>query len=322
MDQHSRRHVIGSMGAIGLGAILPARAQQTRPVRLLVGFPPGTAPDTVARIVTQKMGENMQQPFVVENVAGAGGLIAAQQASKAAPDGTTLFMNTVSDMSIAPHIYNKLPYNPNDFALISHLVYTDFILAIPPSVPAQSLREYVTWAKSRKDTFMATFGPGSPAHFGTAMFAGAAGLKIEPVHYKTTADAMSGVLSGEVPGLFVTASLGVQYVKDGKLRALAVTSPTRMPQLPDVPSFAEVGMPQAVFSAWFGLAAPQGTPTPILERVSSEARKALQSPDVRQKLEAAGFRISGTNREEFAKIVQKEYAAWGTAARSTGFRAD
>lgn len=322
MNQLSRRHVLGGIGAISLGSVLQARAQQSRPIRLLVGFPPGTAPDTVARIVAQKMGENMQQPFVVENVAGAGGLIAAQQASKAAPDGTTLFMNTVSDMSIAPHIYNKLPYNPNDFALISHLVYTDFILAVPPSVPAQNLREYVTWAKGRKDTFMATFGPGSPAHFGTAMFAGAAGLKIEPVHYKTTADAMSGVLSGEVPGLFVTASLGVQYVKDGKLRALAVTSPTRMPQLPDVPSFAELGMSQAVFAAWFGLAAPPATPTPILERISSEARKALQSPEVKQKLEAAGFRINGTTREEFAKIAQKEYAAWGTAARSTGFRAD
>ena len=322
MTRLTRRTLIEGLGALSVGSILPAHAQQNRPIRLLVGFPPGTAPDTVARIVTHKMGENMQQPFVVENVAGAGGMIAATQAAKAAPDGNTLFMNTVSDMSIAPHIYSKLNYNPNDFALISHLVYTDFILAVPPSVPAQSLREYIAWAKTQKQMFMATFGPGSPAHFGTAMFANAAGLKIEPVHYKTTGDAMSGVLSGEVPGLFVTASLGVQYVKDGKLRALAVTSPTRMAQLPDVPSFGELGLPQAVFAAWFGLAAPPSTPSATLDRIAIEARKALQSPDVRQKLEASGFRISGTNREEFAQIAQKEFAAWGAAARSTGFRAD
>lgn len=322
MKRLTRRTLIEGFAAFSAGTILPAAAQQNRPIRLLVGFPPGTAPDTVARIVTHKMSENMGQQFVVENVAGAGGMIAAAQAAKAAPDGNTLFMNTVSDMSIAPHIYSKLNYSPKDFALISHLVYTDFILVVPPSVQAKSVAEYIAWAKKQTPMFMATFGPGSPAHFGIAMFANSTGLKVEPVHYKTTADAMTGVLSGAVPGLFVTASLGVQYVKDGKLRALAVTSPSRLAQLPDVPSFAELGFPQAVFAAWFGLAAPSATPTPVLERISVEARKALQNADVRQKLEAAGFRISGTGRDEFSVIAQKEYSSWGDAARSTGFRAD
>lgn len=136
------------------------------------------------------------------------------------------------------------------------------------------------------------------------------------------ADAMSGVLSGEVPGVFVTPSLGAQYVKDGRLRALAVTSPTRMAALSDVPTFGELGYPQAVFASWFGLAAPPITPTPILERFSAEARKSVQAPEVRQKLEAAGFRVTGTTREEFARIVQQEHAAWGKAARATGFKAD
>jgi len=322
MALFNRRTLIQGLGALSVSTALPARAQQARPIKFIVGFPPGTAPDTVARIVTQKMADNMQQPIVVENVSGAGGLIGAQQASKAPADGATLFMNTVSDMSIAPHIYSKLSYNPKDFALISHLVYTDFIMAVPSSVPVNTVAEYVAWAKTKKQVFMATFGPGSPAHFGIAMFANAAGIAIEPVHFRTTADAMSGVLSGEVPGLFITASLGVPYVKDGKLRALAVTSPTRMAQLPDVPSVVELGMPQAVFSAWFGIAAPKDTPVALLDRFSTETRKALLAPDVRQKLEAAGFRISGTNRAEFAQIVDKEYEAWGKAARSTGFKAD
>jgi tripartite-type tricarboxylate transporter receptor subunit TctC len=322
MPHLRRRDLIALSAALASAAATPAWAQSTRPIRLIVGFPPGTAPDTVARIVAQKLGENMQQPFVVENVAGAGGLIAAQQASTAAPDGFTLFMNTVSDMSIAPHIYSRLAFNPNDFGLISHLVYTDFILVIPPKIPAQNLQEYVAWARTQKQLFMATFGPGTPAHFGAAMFAGAFDLKLEPVHYKTTADAMSGVLSGDVPGVFVTASLGVQYVKEGKLRALAVTSPTRMAGLPDVPTFVELNTPQAMFAAWFGLAAPPKTPTATLERLSAEARKAMQAPDVRQKLTAAGFRVSGTGRDEFATIVQQESASWGKAARATGFRAD
>lgn len=318
-----RRDLIRLSTICAAGAALPSWGQQTgRPIRLIVGFPPGTAPDTVARILTNKLAENMQQPWVVDNVSGAGGLIAAQQASKAAPDGNTLFLNTVSDMSIAPHIYSRLSYNPNDFALISHVVYADMILVVPPKVPAQNLNEYVAWARKQDQLFMATFGPGTPAHFGTAIFGSAYDLKLEPVHYKTTADAMSGLLSGDVPGAFVTASLGVQYVKEGKLRALAVTSPTRLPNLPDVPTFVELGRSQATFAAWFGLAAPPNTPVAMLNNLSTEVRKALAAPEVRQKLEAAGFRISGTTREEFAKITQEESATWGKAARATGFRAD
>lgn len=307
----------------GLGLATSAAAQPAgKPIRLLVGFPAGTAPDIVGRIVAQKLGENLQQPVVVENAAGAGGLIAAQKASKAPADGSTLFLNTVSDMSIAPHMYNRLTYNPNDFGLISHLVYADMILTVPNKVPAQNLKDYVAWAKQQKQLFMATFGPGTPAHFGTAIFGNAFDLKPEPVHFRTTGDAITGVLSGEVPGLFVTSSLGTPYVKEGKLQALAVTSPTRMAALPDVPTFAELGFPQAVFASWFGLAAPPNTPVAVLERFSAEARKVMQAPDVRQKLEGAGFRVTGTSRDEFAKIVRDEYAHWGKAVRSTGFKAD
>ena len=313
-------------GLLMAAATLPfarlANAQNTRPIRLIVGFPPGTAPDIVARIIANSMQELSQQSWVVENVSGAGGLIAAQQASKAAPDGNTVFLNTVSDMSIAPHMYNKLAYNPDDFGLISHLVYADTVLTIPTQVPARNLAEYVDWAKRQKQLFMATFGPGTPAHFGTAIFGSAFGLKPEPVHYKTTGDAMSGVVSGEVPGVFVTPSLGAPFVKDGKLRALAVTSPTRMAMLPEVPTFAELGYPQAVFASWFGLAAPPNTPVATLERLSGFARRAMQAPEVRQRLEAMGFRITGTNRDEFARIAKDEYASWGKAVRMTGFKAD
>lgn len=317
-----RRALLRMTAAATAVAATSAFAQKGRPIRLIVGFPPGTAPDTVARMFAQRLGENLQQSVVVENVPGAGGLIAARQAIRSTPDGETLFLNTVSDMSIAPHIYNRLGYDPAQFSLISHLVYADFILAVPAKLPVRNLAEYVTWAKSQKELFMASFGPGSPAHFGSAIFASAFGVIVEPVHYKTTGDAMTGVLSGEIPGLFVTASLGAQYVKDGRLRAIAVTSPQRMSDLPDVPTFAELGHPQVTFGTWFGLAAPPNTPTDFLERMSSEARKALQNPELKAKLESTGFRVTGTNREEFAKIVHSEYDSWGKAARATGFKAD
>ena len=325
MHKLKRKSVINALIAGLMLAITGASIAQTpssKPVRLIVGFPPGTAPDIVSRIVAQKLQETTQQSYVVENVAGAGGLIAAQQASKAPADGSTLFLNTVSDMSIAPHMYNRLSYNPNDFGLISHLVYADMILTIPNKVPAKNLQEYVAWAKLQKPLFLATFGPGTPAHFGTVIFSNAFDLKSEPVHYKSTGDAMSGVISGDVPGLFVTSSLGTSFVKAGKLKALAVTSPTRMATMPDVPTFSELGYPQAVFSAWFGLAAPPNTPAAILDRISTDVRKVMQMPDVRQKLEAAGFRITGTSREEFSLIVRNEYAHWGKAVLATGFKAD
>ncbi len=324
MKNLSRRALVACLTAIAL--LLPAMAQAQspsgRPVRIIVGFPSGTAPDIVARLVAQKLQDVTQQPFVVENVAGAGGLIAAQQAAKAAPDGFTLFLNTVSDMSIAPFMYTKLEYNPSDFGLISHLVYADMVLMVPPKVPAQNLKDYVSWAHLQKPLFLATFGPGTPAHFGTAIFGSAFDLKPEPVHYKTTADAMSGVLSGEVPGIFVTPSLGAPFVKEGKLRAIATTSPARLAGMPDVPTFGELGYPQAVFASWFGLAAPPSTPSPILDRLEADAAKVMQSPDVRQKLEGMGFRVSGTTRDEFATIVRAENVTWGKAVRATGFKAD
>jgi tripartite-type tricarboxylate transporter receptor subunit TctC len=317
-----RRSVLRLSCAAGALAAAPSFAQRGKTIRLIVGFAPGTAPDTTARLVAHKLSENLQQSVVVENVPGAGGLIAARQAIRANPDGETLFLNTVSDMSIAPHIYNRLGYDPAQFALISQLVYADFILAVPGKLPVKTLSEYVAWAKTQKELFMATFGPGSPAHFGCAIFASAFGVKVEPVHYKTTGDAMGGVLSGEVPGVFVTASLGTQYVKDGRLKGLAVTSPQRMPTLSEVPTFTELGHPQVTFGSWFGLAAPPNTPTDFLERVSVEARRALQDPELKAKLEGAGFRLTGTTREAFAKVAQQEYEAWGKAARSTGFKAD
>jgi tripartite-type tricarboxylate transporter receptor subunit TctC len=255
-------------------------------------------------------------------VSGAGGLIAAQQAAKATPDGYTLFLNTVSDVSIAPHIYSKLAYNPNDFELISHLVYADMVLVVPSGLPVNSLSDYVAWAKKQNPLFLATFGPGSPAHFGVTIFANTFGVKAEPVHYKSTGHAVSGLIGGTVPGLFSTSGFAAPHVKEGRLRALAATSPQRLALMPEVPTFTELGFPQAVFSSWFGVAAPAGVPPAVLDLLNSEFRKAVQSPEARQRMDALGLRVSGTSRDEFKRIVDAETAMWGKVARQTGFKAD
>src|ERR671912_277826 len=202
--------------AAGAAACLPlARAQSpaaypTRPVRIIVGFPAGTGPDIVARLVARKLAEGWgNMGVIVDNKPGAGGLIAATEAARAAPDGYTLMLGETGQLAIAPSSYNKLPYAPaQDFAPVSHLVGADFALLVnPQKVPARTLGQFVDWARQQKQLFMATFGAGTPGHFGAYMFGDAVKLRPEPVHYKTTSDALGGMYSGDVHAVFASVGL-------------------------------------------------------------------------------------------------------------------
>jgi tripartite-type tricarboxylate transporter receptor subunit TctC len=300
-----------------------AQQYPARPVRLVVGFPGGTGPDLVARVVAQKVQEGLRSSVFVDNKVGAAGLIAAQEVAKAAPDGYTLYLGTVSEIGIAPSTYSKLAYDPQkEFAPISHVASADFAFVIPQSNPAKSVKDYVAWAKTQPTAFMATFGAGTPGHFGAVMFAEAAGLKLEPVHFKTTGDAITGIINGDAPGLFGTVALVAPHVKGGKMRALGTTGATRSAVLPDVPTFKELGYADVQFDAWFGVLAPAKTPPEILDKLNVEIVKAVQSPDGRAKLEEAGFRVTGTKRDEFASIIRDDVARWAKVVKKTGFKAD
>ncbi|RYF41938.1 MAG: tripartite tricarboxylate transporter substrate binding protein, partial [Comamonadaceae bacterium] len=264
------------------------------------------------------------QGVIVDNKPGAGGLIAASEAARAAPDGYTLMLGETGQLSIAPSSYNKLPYDPaKDFAPVSHVVSADFALLVnPQKVPAKNVKEFVDWSKQQKNLFFATFGAGTPGHFGAYMFGDAVKLKPEPVHYKSTADALGGMFSGDVHAVFASVGLAAPNVKAGKLLALGTTGPVRAGALPEVANMKEQGYPALEFSSWFGIVAPAKTPPDILAKLAADVQKAVTAPDGRKKLEDAGFRVTGTGREEFARVIAADTVTWGKAVAASGFKAD
>ena len=324
----ARRSALLALGmAVGvLSTGVQAQAgYPNRPVRMIVGFPAGTGPDIVARLLAQKLSEGWNNMgVIVDNKPGAGGLIAASEAARATPDGYTLMLGETGQLSIAPSSYNKLPYDPaKDFAPVSQVVSADFVLLVnPQKVPAKNVKEFVGWTQQQKGLFMATFGAGTPGHFGAFMFGDAVKLKPEAVHYKSTGDALGGLFSGDVQGVFASVGLAAPNVKAGKLVALGSTGANRTGALPDVPTIKEQGYNNLEFSSWFGIVAPSKAPADILAKLSADIQKAVKSPDLKAKLEESGFRVTGTSREEFARIIAADTVSWGKAVAATGFKAD
>ena len=325
-----RRAVLAASLLAGLMPWAAAQAQgaatyPSKPVRIIVGFPAGTGPDIVARLLAQKLSEGWgNQGVIVENKPGAGGLIAATEAARAAPDGYTLMLGETGQLSIAPSSYNRLPYDPvKDFVPVSQVVTSDFVLLVnPQKVPARNVKEFVDWTKQQKGLFLATFGAGTPGHFGAYMFGDAVKLRPEAVHYKNTSDALGGLFSGDVQGVFATVGLAAPNVKAGKLAALGSTGATRTPTLPDVPTIKEQGYANLEFSSWFGIVAPSKTPPEIVAKLSADIIKAVQSPDGKAKMEEAGFRVTGTTQQAFARTIAADTVTWGKAVAATGFKAD
>lgn len=333
---HKPLHRLVRMGRVAAGllaataflASAPAALAQSgypnKPVRLIVGFPAGTGPDIVARLLGQKLSEAWGTGVIVDNKPGAGGLIAATEAARAAPDGYTLMLGETGQLAIAPSSYSKLPYDAQkDFVPVSQVVSADFALLVNPlKVPSRSVKDFADWSKQQKGLFMATFGAGTPGHFGAYMFGDAIKIKPEPVHYKSTGDALAGIFGGDVQGVFASIGLAAPNVKAGKLLALATTGPVRSTALPDVPTFKEQGYPELEFSSWFGIVAPAKTPPEIIARLNADIVKAVRSADGKTKLEDAGFRVTGTSRDEFVRIISADTAKWGKAVAATGFKAD
>ena len=299
-------------------------AYPNKTVRIIVGFAAGTGPDIVARLLAQKLSEGWGGvAVIVDNKPGAGGLIAASEAARAAPDGYTLMLGETGQLSIAPTSYHRLPYDPvKDFTPVSQVVSSDFALLVnPQKTPARNVPEFVAWATQQKGLFMGTFGAGTPGHFGAYMFGDAVKLKPEPVHYKSTGDALAGIFSGDVLAVFTSVGLAAPNVKAGKLVALATTGGSRS-GLIDVPTMKEQGYPGLEFTSWFGIVAPAKTPNDVLAKLNQDVVKAVQSADGKARLEDAGFRVTGTSREAFARIIADDTVTWGKAVAATGFRAD
>lgn len=314
------------VGACALSLLSPAfvtaQTYPDKPVKLSVGFAPGTGPDTVARIVGQKLNDQLKQSVVVDNRTGAGGQIAVQTVAKSPPDGYNLLLAEVGSISIAPAAFDKLPYDPlKDLIAVSEVARADFVLVVPATSPYKTAAEFVKAAKERSgQTNFGTFGAGTPGHFGAELFASQMGFKIQPIHYRSTGDAITGIIGGDVQGAFVTIALGSAQVKGGKVRALATTASARSPLLPDVPTFAESGMPKVDFSSWLAFFVPAGTPPAIVETLNRALVATARDPDVANKLAEGGFRVIGSSQADTDKMVRSEMQRWGDIVKATGFK--
>lgn len=327
MTALARRRLLAAVALTPLAAWAPTASAQglpDRPIRLIVGFPPGTGPDLVARMLAQRLAEQLRQQVIVDNRAGAGGQIAAQAVARAAPDGTTLLLGEVGSIAIAPAAFEKLPYAPaRELAGISEAVRSDFLFVVPATSPHTSLATFVKAARSRGDrTNLATFGAGTPGHFAADMLGEAAGFTVEPVHYRATGDAVTAIIAGDVAGAFVSTALGLAQIRGGRMRALATTAPARLAALPEVQTFAEAGWPALDVSAWFMLMAPAGTQAALLDLLQRQTVGALQHPETRTKLSEAGFSITGSSRPEAERLLVAEARRWAGVVRSSGFKGD
>ena len=314
-----RRDVIVLSTAPWLAPSLRAQGQD-RGWRLVVGFPPGTGPDVVARTLAQKLGPQV----VVDNRTGAGGQIAAQAVAKGAADGSQVLLGEVGSIAIAPAAYTRLPYDPaRELVALTEVVRSDFVLVAPASTPTRDVAAFVAAARGQRDRInVATFGAGTPGHFAAELFGDMAGFKVEPVHYRATGDAISALIAGDVKAAFVSTALAMAQVQGGRLVALATTAPTRSAQLPQVPTFTEAGYPKMDVSAWFALFVPAATPEVQQEALARQAGAALQAADLRQTLQQAGFTVVGGSRADAERLVRAEAQRWAAVVKATGFKGD
>jgi tripartite-type tricarboxylate transporter receptor subunit TctC len=294
-----------------------------KPVRFIVPFPPGGGNDILARALAPKMGEFLGQPVVIDNRAGAGGNIGTDLAAKAPPDGYTILIAS-NQVTINPWLYSKLPFDiEKDFAAIAQIASVPMVLAVHPSVPANSVKEFIALAKAGPGKLNhSTPGNGTPQHIAFEVFNHAAGVKVTHVPYKGTGPAIADLIGGQVQSAIGTMASLEQHVKAGKLRALGVTTPRRSATMPAVPTIAEAGLPGFEVPLWYSILAPAGTPKDIVARLSAEIARALAVPETRERLTAQGFDVSYLNPDQMGELMKQDIARWQKSIREIGLKLD
>jgi tripartite-type tricarboxylate transporter receptor subunit TctC len=325
----SRRAHLGAALALTLPAIAPsiARAQSWpgRPIKLIVGFAPGGGTDIVSRILATKLSEILGQQVLVENRSGAAGTIAADMVAKSAADGYTLLAGHANSNAIAPNVMTKVPFDAlNDFTPITYIGYTPNVLVIHPSIPAKSVEELVALAKSKPGVLTyASSGVGSTQHLAGALFNQISGTQMTHIPYKGSGQAVVDLVAGQVNVNFDTLPPVLEHIRAGKLRALAISSSKRMPQLPDVPTFEEKGIRGFDVTNWYSLMGPKGLPREIVSKLDEAMKRALSDADVRAKLEPQGVLIGGApTPEAFREFIRAENAKYAKLTRELNVRAD
>ncbi len=315
---------ISWLASLAAAALLasPVTAQNypTRAVRLIAHSTPGGTSDILGRLVAHKLTESLGQQVVVENRAGASGIIGVEAAAKSAPDGYTLLI-TQTSIAINPSMFAKLPYNAlRDFAPITQLVAAANLLVVHPSVPARSVKEFIALAKAKPGSLVnGSPGQGTSPHLSAELFKIMAGIKLDHIQYKGAGQAMISLIAGEIPVMFTTPPTAMSYLKADRLRALGATTLTRVEALPAVPAIAET-LPGYESVQWFGMLVPAGTPRPVVERLHQDIVRGLRAPDMKEKLTGLGLNTVGSTSEQFGVYMKSETDKWAKVIKSMGIK--
>ena len=312
----------GFAGSLTLAAA--AQAQVDKPVRLMVGFPPGGSADIAARLLTERMGAELKQPVVVDNKPGAGGRIAAELLKNAPPDGATLLLTPIVVPVLAPLVFSKLAYNPvTDFAPVGQVANFQFALSVNAAHPAKSVQELIAWYKANPALAnYGTPGAGSLPHFFGVMLAGGAGIDLVHVPFNGGGPLMNALVGNQVSAAIDTMVDQIELMRSGKIRMLATSGATRSPLLPDVPTIVESGFKGVEGTSWFAIYAPAKTPPATIQQLNAALNKALAAPELRERFIKLGLEPTGGSPAELAAIMQRDTERWAPVIKASGFRGD
>ncbi|QOF70479.1 tripartite tricarboxylate transporter substrate binding protein [Aminobacter sp. SR38] len=328
MTKFTRRMTLAlGLSAASLLALAPQAIAQKFPdrtVTLVVPFAAGGSTDVVARIIAQKMSDDLGQQVIVENVAGAGGNIGADRVARAEPDGYTILMGTVATHALNPLILKTKPYDPEkDFTPVSLLVVVPNVLVVNPQLPVNNVQELIALLKAEPDKYAyASSGNGTPLHLSGELFKAMAGVSIQHIPYKGAGPALNDVVGNQVPIMFDNLPSSSSHIKGGTLKALGVTTAERAPSFPDVPTIAEAGVPGYETYTWNALFAPAGTPKEVVDRLNASANKAMTDPAVIEKMNGFSAKIVGSTPDELAAHVKAELAKWGPVVKDAKIQID
>ena len=318
------KHLIGALALTGVASIALAQAYPQRPIKLVVPFAPGGTTDIVGRVIADPLGKALGQPVVIENKAGGGGVIGASETAKAAPDGYSLGMATVSTTAANPAINPKIPYNvTTDFTPIINIAATPNIIAVHPSFPAKDFKGFLAEIKARPGKYSyASSGTGGIGHLQTELFKSLTQTFIIHIPYRGAGPALNDVVSGQVPIMFDNLPSALPFIQSGKLVPIVVAAPNRLAVLPNVPTFKEVGLEPVNRMAYYGLLGPKGLPKDIVDKISHATQQALQDPAVRKRIEDTGSLVVGNTPEQFAAQMKAEFEVYKKVVESQKLRLD
>ncbi len=316
--------LIAAVLSAGVGTVATAQMYPTKPIRLITPYAPGGGSDTLARVIGQKLNESWGQPVVVDNRPSSGGNLGAELVAKAAPDGYTLFVTPSAVLTINPHLYAKLRYDPfKDFLPVTAPTNSPYFLVMHPKIPAANVKELIVYAKANPGKMnYSSSGSGSSGHLAGVLFGSLAGIDIVHIPYKGAAPATVDLLAGAIQFRFSSVVPALPHVRSGRLRGLAMSSAKRYTPMPEVPTIAESGLPGYAVESFYVIVAPTGTPRAVVEKLNAEIVRKLKDPEVNARMAADGAEVIATSIAETTKMLRDDYNRWAKPVKDSGARAD